>query len=106
MTKFIRKNQKKLLAVFVVFLMISFVATTGTGRQGGREHTIGTYDHGKSTLGSREFESLSSQWRFLRHDLGQLALSAVLMGVDRTDDAYLLRALGDPRVNDQIIQML
>lgn len=105
MTKFIRNNQKKLMAFFGVFLMIAFVATTGTGRQGGVEQPIGTYNHGKATLGAKEYQNLSSEWQFLKRHFGQPALSCALIGIDHVDEQYLIKVLGDPSVSDDIIQM-
>jgi len=107
MTKFIRNNQKMLMAVFGVFLMISFVAMTGTGRQGGgTEQPVGTYDHGKATLGAKEAVNLNNQWQFLKRQFGQPVLCMVLMGLDRLDEQTLIQAMNDPRVSDEILQML
>ncbi len=106
MTKFIRNNQKKLMAVFGVFLMISFVAMTGTGRQGGTEQPVGTYDHGKATLGAREAVDLNNQWQFLKRQFGQPALCTILMGLDRIDEQTLIQVMNDPRVTDEMVQML
>jgi len=115
MTKFIRNNQKKLLAVFGVFLMISFVASTGTGRAGsGNEMTVGTYDHGKMKLGANEYRNLSSQWSYLKdkNQFGPIVVATVLGGGHSLGEEQIIEAMTDPnqlqflqRFRDQLLGM-
>jgi hypothetical protein len=66
MYKWMKKNQKKLLAVLGVFLMIAFIATLGyrgpTGRT--RSQTVAAYI-GKTPVYHSELEDAKDQWRAL-----------------------------------------
>src|SRR5215469_4179865 len=66
MYKFMKKNQKKLLAVLGVFLMIAFIATLGyrgpTGRT--RSQTVAAYI-GKTPVYHSDLEDAKDQWRAL-----------------------------------------
>lgn len=106
MTKFIRNNQKMLMAVFGVFLMISFVAMTGTGRQGDSERPVGTYDHGKATLGGKEAVNLNNEWQFLKRQFGKPVLCMVLIGLDRLDEQTLIQVMNDPSITDEIAEIM
>jgi hypothetical protein len=67
MTNVIKKNQKKLMAIFAVLLMISFVATIGVGRSGGggREDVVIAH-MGSTPVYAREMQSAKEQWAFLK----------------------------------------
>jgi hypothetical protein len=70
MIKFIRRNEKQLMALFAVFLMISFVATLGpskcsnmnVGQQG--DYAIGHI--GSTPVMRNEVNQAASEWEFLR----------------------------------------
>ena len=63
----IKKNQKKLMAVFAVLLMISFVATIGVGRAGGggtRSDTV--IGHlGKTAIYDSQLRASREEWAWL-----------------------------------------
>ena len=69
MNKFIRRNNKKLLAIAGVFLMITFVANTRYGGPGGNRgnEVIGTI--GKDKVIESELEDSRQQWRLLKQAL-------------------------------------
>lgn len=63
----IKKNQKKLMAIFAVLLMISFVATIGVGRAGsGFSRSDVVVGHmGKSAIYDSEFRNSREEWAWL-----------------------------------------
>src|SRR5215469_8740644 len=65
MYKWMKKNQKKLLAVLGVFLMIAFVATLGY-RPGARTRNEVVAAHiGKTPVYHNELEDAKDQWALL-----------------------------------------
>jgi hypothetical protein len=66
MYKWMKKNQKKLLAVFGVFLMIAFVATLGYRGPSGRNRsqTVAAYI-GKTPVYHSDLEDAKDQWAIL-----------------------------------------
>jgi hypothetical protein len=64
----IKKNQKKLMALFAVLLMISFVATFSVGRSGGgggRADTIAAYV-GSTPVYDSELRAVQADWNWAR----------------------------------------
>jgi hypothetical protein len=107
MNKFIRKNQKKFLAVFGVFLMISFAATTGSMSQRDRGDTaIGTLHDGKVTLTSGEFNTYLGEWQLLKRSYNQLALATVLGGVGSVDPTLVVKAMTDADAMDGVRRLV
>jgi hypothetical protein len=106
MIKLIRNNQKKVMAVVGVFLMISFAATTGSmNRSGPGDGTIGTYDHGRSTLTAKEYKGYSGQWRFLKERLGVVPLLTIIGGGNSLSDEQIIDTLSDARELRFVMQM-
>jgi hypothetical protein len=68
MYKWIKKNQKKMLAVFAVLLMIAFVATLGPGNfgsgRGTRQEVVVGHVNGEP-LYDRELQAGKDQWQIL-----------------------------------------
>src|SRR6266700_1915110 len=103
MLKYIRNNQKKVMAFVGVFLMISFAVTTGSyNKSVASDHPMGTLYNGKTTLGSREHQAYNSQWRYLKDRLGPVSLAAVLGGIDRIDENLFIQALTDPQTIEMV----
>ncbi len=106
MLKYIRNNQKKVMAFVGVFLMISFAVTTGSyNKSVASDHPMGTLYNGKTTLGSREHQAYNSQWRYLKDRLGPVSLAAVLGGIDRIDENLFIQALTDPQTIEMVRQL-
>jgi hypothetical protein len=102
MTKFIRKNQKKVLAIFSVGLMVAFALPSMTSNSRRTEANVGSIDGGKATLGSREYNASRGQWLALKRQFGPRAIAAVLGGIDRVDESLVVKVLGDPQSSDRI----
>src|SRR5689334_8146540 len=67
MYKWIKKNQRKMLAIFSVLLMIAFLATLGPGTlsgRGGRSEVVVGHVNGKP-LYDRELQAGKDQWQIL-----------------------------------------
>jgi hypothetical protein len=106
MLKYIKNNQKKVMAFVGVFLMISFAVTTGSyNKSVASDHPIGTLYNGKTTLGSREYQAYNSQWRYLKDRLGTVSLAAVMGGIDRVDENLFIQALTDPQTIEMVRQL-
>src|SRR5258706_9828534 len=101
MTKYLRKNQKKVLAIFSVGLMIAFALPSMTSNSRRGEQVVGTIDGGKVTIGSGEYNVYRSHWQALKRQFGPQALSVVLAGVDRGGEAVPGAALGGPAGAEQ-----
>jgi hypothetical protein len=102
MTKYIRKNQKKVLAIFSVGLMVAFALPSMTSNTRRTEGNVGSIDGGKSALGSREYNGYRNQWVGLKRQFGPQPIAAVLGGIDRVDESLVVKVLGDPQSSDRI----
>jgi len=75
MHKFIKKYQKKLLAIFAVLLMIAFVATLGPSGMSGRgpraQIVVGHF--GKESLYENDMSAAKDQWQIPDADEGEHA---------------------------------
>jgi hypothetical protein len=69
MNKFLRKNNKKLLAIIGVFLMVAFAAQTRYGSGGGSRGTAVIGHVGDEPVIESELESARQQWSLLRQAL-------------------------------------
>src|SRR3954471_201816 len=106
MTKYLRKNQKKVLAIFSVGLMVAFALPSMTSNSRRTEGAVGSIDGGKATLGSREYNAYRNQWHQLKTQFGPRAMCAVLGGVDRVDESYVIKALGDAQLSQRVEQLM
>jgi hypothetical protein len=106
MTKYIRKNQKKILAIFSVGLMVAFALPSMTSNSRRTEATVGSIEGGKATLGAREYNAYRGQWLQLKTQFGPRAMCAVLGGVDRVDESYVIKALGDAQLSQRVEQLM
>src|SRR6478735_6289828 len=106
MTKYLRKNQKKVLAIFSVGLMVAFALPSMTSNSRRSETTVGSIGGGKATLGSREYNAYRSHWQQLKQQFGPRALCAVLGGVDRGDERLVIKSLGDVQIAKQVEDVL
>src|SRR4051812_49319733 len=69
MTKFFRENNKKLLAIFGVVLMIAFVLPSGMKQfSGGQRQLVGYLNGGKKVY-STDIGRAKAQWGILEHSL-------------------------------------
>lgn len=107
MFKFIRKNQKKVLAIFSVGLMVAFALPTATSQfRGGREGDYGTITVGgeKVKISGKEYTQLINEWKFLHQKLRNGPIQFLLGGgrqnmelgqgvamhIDQHPDVYVL----------------
>jgi hypothetical protein len=108
MNKYIKKHQKKFLAIFGVLLMITFVASTGVGGRAasrGGGGTVGTIHNGAVTVDAKRFNAYASHWRALKTHLRAVQLATVLGGIGSLDEQLAVRVLADQRMVDQLQQM-
>jgi hypothetical protein len=65
---FLRKNNKKLMAIFAAFLMVAFIADIGMrkggGGRGAGDHVLGHLSDGEKLLAS-DFQESEAEWRLL-----------------------------------------
>jgi hypothetical protein len=104
MIKFIRKNNKQVLAIFGVFLMIAFVVQTRYNPSGSDRAARAIGRIGDQTVTEGELESVHQQWKLLRQALvveypphsGEyrslvgLQLGEAAQAIDQTPRLYLL----------------
>ena len=86
--------------------MVAFALPSMTSNSRRTEATVGTIEGGKATLGSREYNAYRGQWSQLKQVFGPRALCAVLGGVDRVDESYVIKALGDAQLGQRIEQLM
>jgi hypothetical protein len=106
MTKYIRKNQKKILAIFSVGLMVAFALPSMTSNSTRGQTSIGTLDNGKVTLSARDYNLYHNQWQLLKRQFGGPAIAAVLAGVDRLDETLVVRLMGDQQLTQRVATMV
>src|SRR3954447_16460712 len=69
MTKFFRENNKKLLAIFGVVLMIAFVLPSGMKQFSGGQRQLVAYLNGGKKVYSTDLGRAKAQWGILEHSL-------------------------------------
>jgi hypothetical protein len=90
MYRIIRDNNKKLMALFAVFLMVAFLLPVGFG-QGGNpaaRHVVATMDGGKRTITAADVDRAKLDWQILTD--GTVTTSTMV------GQAQLMLRLGDP----------
>src|SRR5688572_13021193 len=104
MYKFIQKNQKKMLAIFAVGLMIVFILPYGLGQQGSQGEDSVVAHLGDEPLYASEFERARMEWEVLERlptripialallseKIGPQAAEAVYVSVKENEGHYLL----------------
>jgi len=106
MTKYLRKNQKKILAIFSAGLMVAFALPSMTSNSTRGQTSVGTIDNGKVTLSARDYNLYHNQWQLLKRQFGGASIAAVLAGVDRLDETLVVRLMGDQQLAQRMGTMV
>jgi hypothetical protein len=108
MYSYIKKNQKKFMAVFAAFLMVSFLATqSNKGRSNSRDITYGRI--GTTAITSKDLADSRRQWEILKRTI---TVKRTDPRGEETEVPVLLDQLGEgfgragPQVAGQIVQQI
>lgn len=109
MIKYIRKNQKKVMAFLGIILMIAFALPSATSfMSDGPSDAAGTITlAGKSVpLKGRDILDYRAQWSYLKSHISPALLATVLGGYGAQSDTDLIRLLSDPQMENMMMQLL
>ncbi len=107
MIKYFRKNQKKALAIFSVFLMIAFALPTASQMKGCESPSA---TMGGVKVSEKDLERFRDEWTTLRAKIGEARLATALGSAASgerglTGEQLSIAALGDPRLQQPLTEL-
>lgn len=109
MFKYIRKNQKQVMAFLGIILMIAFALPSATSfmTKGDSELETTITVGGQSTkITGRDIVRYRNEWIYLKQHISPALLATVLGGFGSQSDTELIRLLSDPQTENLMMQLL